>query len=73
VGSTSIEILGKEVCGVRTGLAGSNGYSKVGPFTVLLHDTDDSSIMSKVPTDAQLTIHLLRVAEALETPLPVPP
>jgi hypothetical protein len=40
---------------------------------IVLYDTDDSSIMSKVPTDAQLTIHLLRVAEALETPLPVPP
>lgn len=32
-----------------------------------------NSILSRVPTDAQLTIHLLRVAEALETPLPVPP
>jgi hypothetical protein len=37
-------------------------------------DTDEtSSILSRAPTDAQLTIHLLRVAEALETPLPRAP
>ena len=74
MGSTSLKILGKEVCRIRTGLAGFDGYSKVGLFQVIMrHETDDSSIMSRVPTDAQLTIHLLRVAEALETPLPVPP
>jgi hypothetical protein len=32
VGSASLEILGKEVCRIRTGLAGSYGYSKVSPF-----------------------------------------
>lgn len=32
-----------------------------------------SSILSRVPTDQQLTLHLLRVAEALNTPLPRPP
>ncbi|WVF71771.1 hypothetical protein IAT40_006579 [Kwoniella sp. CBS 6097] len=32
-----------------------------------------NSILSGVPTDAQLTLHLLRVAEALNAPLPRPP
>ncbi|ODN79885.1 hypothetical protein, variant [Cryptococcus amylolentus CBS 6039] len=32
-----------------------------------------NSILSRVPTDAQLTLHLLRVTEALGTPLPRPP
>ncbi|ORX36894.1 hypothetical protein BD324DRAFT_627598 [Kockovaella imperatae] len=32
-----------------------------------------NSILSGVPTDQQLTLHLLRVAEALQTPLPRPP
>ncbi|OCF31032.1 hypothetical protein I316_07303 [Kwoniella heveanensis BCC8398] len=32
-----------------------------------------NSILSQVPTDAQLTLHLLRVAEALNSPLPRPP
>ncbi|KAL7421556.1 hypothetical protein Q5752_003325 [Cryptotrichosporon argae] len=32
-----------------------------------------NSILSGVPTDAQLTLHLLRVGEALGTPLPRPP
>ncbi|WVW83609.1 hypothetical protein I302_105630 [Kwoniella bestiolae CBS 10118] len=32
-----------------------------------------NSILSGVPTDAQLTLHLLRVAEALNSPLPRPP
>ncbi|CAD6577000.1 MAG: hypothetical protein TREMPRED_001836 [Tremellales sp. Tagirdzhanova-0007] len=32
-----------------------------------------NSILSGVPTDQQLTLHLLRVAEALNSPLPRPP
>nr|ODN82538.1 hypothetical protein L203_05347 [Cryptococcus depauperatus CBS 7841] len=32
-----------------------------------------NSILSRVPTDAQLTLHLLRVTEALGKPLPRPP
>ncbi|WWD17538.1 hypothetical protein CI109_101979 [Kwoniella shandongensis] len=32
-----------------------------------------NSILSRVPTDAQLTLHLLRVSEALNAPLPRPP
>ena len=32
-----------------------------------------NSILSGVPTDQQLTLHILRVAEALQTPLPRPP
>jgi hypothetical protein len=32
-----------------------------------------NSILSGVPTDAQLTLHLLRVSEAERDPLPVPP
>lgn len=32
-----------------------------------------SSILSGCPTNAQLTLHLLRVSEDLKTPLPPPP
>ncbi|ORY32602.1 hypothetical protein BCR39DRAFT_564238 [Naematelia encephala] len=47
-------------------------------FVELVPDWQDkldmrNSILSRVPTDQQLTLHLLRVAEALGTPLPRPP
>jgi hypothetical protein len=35
--------------------------------------TDISTILSGVPTDAQLVLHLLRVSEAEGDPLPAPP
>ncbi|WVQ82424.1 hypothetical protein IAT38_004552 [Cryptococcus sp. DSM 104549] len=47
-------------------------------FVELVPDWQDlldmrNSILSRVPTDAQLTLHLLRVTEAMNVPLPRPP
>ena len=41
--------------------------------TVRAADDIISSILSGVPTDQQLCLHLLRVGEALNKPLPRPP
>ena len=84
VGSTNLEVGCEKGHGVSTReLAGVGGYQKVSLFTDHgqpdSYETEEpeadenSSILSRVPTDAQLTIHLLRVAEALETPLPRAP
>jgi hypothetical protein len=39
----------------------------------LFDHTDVSSLLSGTPTNAQLTLHLLRVSEDLGSPLPPPP